>query len=87
MAIQFHLRCDGDYCELSFTMKMLTDILKSKDASLRRYKYHVESPATRGGEIYSLEFIAGPKTRGGVIDRSLSLTTSLNKIECGGIDA
>ena len=76
-------RLEGDYLELGFVMKMPMYIVEH-DAALRRYKYHVESPATRGREVHSLEFISGPKTKGGLIDRSLLLLSSA--IKCGGMD-
>jgi len=77
-------RLVDDYLELGFVMKMPMYIVKEHNAALRRYKYHVESPATRGGEVHFLEFISGPKTRGGLIDRSLLLLSSA--IKCGGKD-
>ena len=48
-------------------------VLTSKDSEVHKYKYHVESPATDKDLIKSLEFISGPQTGGGVIDRSLKL--------------
>ena len=53
-------------------------VLTSKDSEVHKYKYHVESPATDKDLIKSLEFISGPQTGGGVIDRSLKLY--INKI-------
>ena len=46
--------------------------LKEKPAH-RRYKYRVVSPSTKKKAVESYEFIAGPKTSGGVIDRCLKL--------------
>jgi len=51
-------------------------------AEFRRYKYCVDSVATRANIINSLEFIAGPKTSGGVIDRCLKLHVSTIQSEC-----
>ena len=45
----------------------------NKNSEVRKYKYHVESPATDKDLVESLEFISGPQTHGGVIDRSLKL--------------
>ena len=55
--------------------------MKDQNASIHKYKYHVESPATQNKYIKSLEFITGPKTSGGIIDRYLAVDREL-KPEC-----
>lgn len=71
---------DG-YLELACVVKVPIQLLR-ENGSLRRYKYHVESPLTQTGSISSWEFIAGINTRSGsVIDRSLRLHIEVNMIQ------
>ena len=72
-----------DYKELLYTLKIPLQKFKEKSAN-RRYKYHVVSPSTTKGAIESLEFISGPKTKGGkIIDRCLKLYINPEKLQCG----
>lgn len=48
-------------------------VLKDENSQFCKYKYHVESPVTEKGSIKSLEFIVGPTTSGGIIDRFLKV--------------
>ena len=74
----------NNYLELHLTMKIPMNILKDSDAEARRYKYHVESSATENNTLESLEFISGPQTGGGIIDRSLKFYFDLDKIQLKG---
>ena len=53
------------------------------NAEVHKYKYHVESPATESNLIKSLEFIVGPATSGGIIDRFLKLHFNDNELKAG----
>lgn len=67
----------GFYCELQYIVKVPIAVFQPGYSSQdRKYKYHVESPATAIGFINSLEFIVGPSTTGGIIDRSMKLHSS-----------
>ena len=69
----------GGYLELSYSVKIPMSLLKSH-SSFRRYKYCVDSVATRAGIVNSVEFISGPTTkRGDVIDRCLKLHVSIQQ--------
>ena len=62
-----------EYHEFHYPVKIPIRLLKDHDAKVRKYKYHVESSATKNGLIRSLEFIVGPTTDGGIIDRYLTV--------------
>ena len=70
--------------ELHLTVKIPISILKDSDAEARKYKYHIESSATENNTLESLEFISGPETGGGIIDRSLKLYFDHDKIQLKG---
>jgi len=61
-------------------MKIPMIILQGRDAARRKYKYYVDSIATRGKIFRSVEFIAGPSTKGGLIDRCLKLHFNHNDV-------
>ena len=65
-------------------MKIPLSVLRDRNPEAHKYKYHVESPGTRNNSIKSLEFIVGPATAGGVIDRYLRVHCSDHqlKAEC-----
>lgn len=65
-------------------MKIPVRLLKDSNPEFLRYKYHVESPAAEKGLIHSLEFIVGPTTSGGIIDRFLKLHFSNDQLKAGG---
>ena len=58
-------------------------MLKDHDAEVHKYKYHVESSATKNGLIESLEFIVGPNTGGGIIDRYLAIHFNECQLQVG----
>ena len=58
-------------------------MLKNHDPAVHKYKYHVESSATKNGLIESLEFIVGPATAGGVIDRFLTVYYNESQLQDG----
>ena len=62
-------------------MKIPLRVLRDHNQEVHKYKYHVESPGTQDKSIKSLEFIVGPSTSGGVIDRFLKLHCSYNQLE------
>ena len=73
---------DG-YQELSLILAFPLHEFEQK-ASVRRYKYHVETPKTKAKAINSFEFICGPNTKtGSIIDRSLRLHVDVEKLTCG----
>lgn len=71
---------DG-YHEFNYQVKIPLRLLKNQNPDVCKYKYHIESPATHNKLIKSLEFIVGPKTSGGIIDRFLAVHHEL-KPEC-----
>jgi len=64
--------------EFHHSVKIPLCVLKHKNAEVRKYKYHVESPATDSDLLKSLEFISGPQTSGGIIDRSLFISDTIH---------
>lgn len=62
-----------DYQEFHYSIKIPIRLLKDGKAEVLKYKYHVESSATINGLICSLEFIVGPKSYVGIIDRFLTV--------------
>ena len=77
-------RDHNKYHEFRYPVKIPVRLLKSHDPEVHKYKYHVESSATKNGLIKSLEFIAGPTTGGGIIDRYLTVyyNESQLQVEC-----
>ena len=73
---------DG-YYEFHYSVKIPTRLLKNGDSELHKYKYHVESSATKSGSIKSLEFIVGPTTAGEIIDRYLILHYQSSQLKTG----
>ena len=69
----YFCRGKGEYLEYHFSVKIPQKVFTNQDATVRRYKYHVESPATEEGVLKSWELIPIPKQSSGVIDRSLKL--------------
>ena len=68
--------------EFSYVVKVPLHVLLDHNKSNRKYKYHVESPLTHQGVIYSLEFITGVNNaRGALIDRYLQLHVNISLIE------
>jgi len=58
-------------------------VLESRNSRVRRYKYRVESSATKEGVLNSWEFISGPKPNlSDIVDRSLKLYD--DNATCGG---
>ena len=76
-------RNDKEYLEFQYAIKIPVRLLKSNDSEIHKYKYHVESPATRNRLINSLEFIVGPHTGGGIIDRFLAIHFKNNLLKVG----
>ena len=76
-----NFRNHDDYCELHYRMKIPLRVLVDRNSETHKYKYHVESPGTRNNSIKSLEFIVGPATSGGVIDRFLKVYCSDNRLK------
>ena len=73
-----------DYLEFEHSVAVPLHIMTSLNASVRRFKYRVESPYTKCGAIQSWEFILGPYTkRGAVINRSLMLYLPPHSLESG----
>jgi len=67
-------RGDGEYLEYHIAVKIPLQVLNNRDAAVRRYKYRVESSATREGILNPWEFISGPTlAHGCIVDRSLKL--------------
>jgi len=64
--------------EFHHSVKIPLCVLKHKNAEVRKYKYHVESLATDKDLLKSLEFISGPHTGGGIIDRSLFISDKIS---------
>ena len=76
-------RDDKEYLEFYYPIKIPLRLLKNNDPEIHKYKYHVESPATKNSLINSLEFIVGPHTGGGIIDRYLALPYKDNQLKVG----
>ena len=72
-----------EYHEFHYLVKIPIRLLKSRDPEVHKYKYHVESSATRKGLIKSLEFIVGPTTAGDVIDRFLAVHFNESQLQVG----
>ena len=72
-----------DYQEFHYPIKIPIQSLKDSQTEVHKYKYHVESPATRNGLIKSLEFIVGPDTDGGIIDRYLAVNCRDSELRVG----
>ena len=67
-------RGNGEYLEYHIAVKIPLQVLNNQDAAVRRYKYRVESSATKKGLLNSWEFISGPTSvRGCIVDRCLKL--------------
>ena len=73
---------DG-YYEFHYCVKIPINVLKNEEPEVHKYKYHVESSATKTGEIESLEFIVGPNTAGDIIDRFLVLYCHDSQLQSG----
>jgi len=76
----FYYRNAGEYLEFYYSVKIPLCVFNHKNAEVRKYKYHVESPATDKDLIKSLEFISGPHTGGGIIDRSLFISDKISVV-------
>ena len=76
-------RDDKEYLEFHYPVKIPVRLLKSDNAEVHKYKYHVESSATESGLLKSLEFIVGPRTAGGIIDRFLAVHCEHNRLKVG----
>ena len=72
-----------DCQEFHYPIKIPIRLLKDGQIEVHKYKYHVESPATRNGLIKSLEFIVGPHTDGGIIDRYLGVNCRDSELKVG----
>ena len=83
LGCMFIFRNTGSYLELHLTVKIPICILHDSQTEVRKYKYHVESSATED-TLEPLEFISGPQTHGGVIDRSLKMYFDYDNIQSGG---
>jgi len=78
-----HFREHDDYYEFHYPVKISVRLLNDENPEVHKYKYHVESPATEDDLIKSVEFIVGPNTSGGIIDRFLKIHCNSSQLKVG----
>ena len=81
--LQLCFRDDKEYHEFHYSIKIPAKLLKSNEAEILKYKYHVESPITENKLIKSLELIVGPPASDGIIDRCLAVHCEKSQLRIG----